>query len=465
MPTAYDLLVRYLRVVTSVFFRTVEVVGLEHVPATAPVVFVGNHPNSLLDPVLLVTTCRRRLSFAAKDTLFRGPLPVRVALNVLGAVPVRRRQDHAGAAGDAAVDNASMFQALFEVLERGGACGIFPEGISHSGSELAPLKTGAARIALGASQRQPENPVHVVPCGLSYHRRTRMRGQVLVQFGPPLIIDAERRAAHHVDERAAVRQLTDDIETALRALTINAKDFRTLHVLDTVRRLYVPPDHRLSLAQRAELSRRFLQRYEAFQHEPQVQELYVRVSRYADDLEVLNLSDEQVRVRPSRRAWLGGLLRHVGLIVFLLPLALPGLLLHSPLLIAAIVAGDGLTPRSDVIATTKMMILTLLVPLVYALILAVVLLSVTPPLAYYVAGALAVCLPMSGLASIRVLERQSALRRGLATLVSLVVLPKALDELRERRLALRQTVVEAVDAFAAPDLPRMFPSKPPPPPP
>ena len=209
-------------------------------------------------------------------------------------------------------------------------------------------------------------------------------------------------------------------------------------MLDTVRRLYVPPDHRLSLAQRAELSRRFLQRYEAFQHEPQVQELYVRVSRYADDLEVLNLSDEQVRVRPSRRAWLGGLLRHVGLIVFLLPLALPGLLLHSPLLIAAIVA---------------------------ALILAVVLLSVTPPLAYYVAGALAVCLPMSGLASIRVLERQSALRRGLATLVSLVVLPKALDELRERRLALRQTVVEAVDAFAAPDLPRMFPSKPPPPPP
>jgi glycerol-3-phosphate O-acyltransferase/dihydroxyacetone phosphate acyltransferase len=457
---AYRLLVQFLSLVTSVFFRTIEVVGLEHIARDAPVIFVGNHPNSLLDPLLVVTTCRRRLSFAAKDSLFKGPLPIRVVLKVMGAVPVKRRMDHATKSGGAApLDNESMFAALFDVLEQGGACGIFPEGISHSGSELAPLKTGAARIALGASKRNPQRPVHVVPCGLSYHRRTRMRGQVLVQFGPPLVIDAGRLSAHEADERGAVRALTDDIDAALRALTINASDFRTLHVLDTVRRLYVPPGERLSLAQRGELSRRFLSRYESIQSEAPVRELYEAVSRYADDLEALGLSDAQLSEPPSRGRWCKRVLRHLGLIVFLAPLALPGFLLHSPLLLAAVIAGEGLTPRKDVIATTKMMVLTLLVPLVYGLILGVVLLTVAPPGSYYLAGTLGVLLPMSGLATIRVLERQAALRRGVVTLFSLLVLPRAIERLRQRREELRQRIWSAVEAYAPPDMQRMFESE------
>ena len=49
-----------------VFFRQVEVVGLEHVPATGAVIFAGNHPNSLIDPILILVTCGRVVHFAAK---------------------------------------------------------------------------------------------------------------------------------------------------------------------------------------------------------------------------------------------------------------------------------------------------------------------------------------------------------------------------------------------------------------
>src|SRR5690606_22028081 len=124
-------------------------------------------------------------------------------------------------------------------------------------SELAPLRTGAARIAFGAARTRAAaagagaEAVRVVPCGLTYHRRTRMRGRVLVQFGAPLRIDEARLAAWAQDERGAVRALTEELDSALRALTINAPDFETLRVLDAVRRLYTPAGRPLSLADQA----------------------------------------------------------------------------------------------------------------------------------------------------------------------------------------------------------------------
>ena len=69
---AYRILAWFLRVVTKVFFRQIEVAGLEHVPKDGAVLFAGNHPNSLIDPILIITTCGRKVHFAAKDALFKG---------------------------------------------------------------------------------------------------------------------------------------------------------------------------------------------------------------------------------------------------------------------------------------------------------------------------------------------------------------------------------------------------------
>ena len=123
---AYRLVRGLLRLIVSVFFRQAQVVGAGQIPAEgeAAVIFAGNHPNSLLDPVLIVTTCGRTLHFAAKDVLFKGRL-LRVVLRALGAVPIRRRQDH----GDGAVDNQAAFESLFAVLAMGRSMGIFPEGM------------------------------------------------------------------------------------------------------------------------------------------------------------------------------------------------------------------------------------------------------------------------------------------------------------------------------------------------
>ena len=139
-----------------VFFRNVHCVGLENVPPHGtPVIFAGNHPNSLIDPVLIVTTCGRIVHFAAKDKLFQWPLAP--FLRALGCVPIARKVDH----GDRKRSNDHALAALTHVLGEGRCMGIFPEGLSHDQSSIQRLRTGCARIALQAARDGLENAMDV----------------------------------------------------------------------------------------------------------------------------------------------------------------------------------------------------------------------------------------------------------------------------------------------------------------
>ncbi len=460
----YRAVVGFLTLVTRVFFRSVEVSGLENVPADGPVIFVGNHPNSLLDPVLVITTCRRPVAFAAKETLFKGPL--NPFLKALGAVPIKRRQDQVpGAAEDAPaadaparVDNSEAFSALHAVLEGGGAFGIFPEGISHTRPELAPLKTGAARIALGAADKGV--PVRIVPVGLTYRRRDRMRSRVLVQFGPPLVVEpapaaeAEESAESSLDR---ARRLTGRIGQALRAQTINAADFETIRVLDGVRRLYKPDNVDLTLAQRAELMRRFINHWERFRHEPEIRAFYGDVESYLLSLRALGLTDTDLRGDPTslinRAAFV---IKHLVFSLVLVPAAIPGVVIHAPVLVAAVWAGQALTSRGDVRATIKMCAATLLTLAAYAVVAGLVLVRVPPPGGLAAAGTTLLALLLSGYATIRVLEKQSELRRGLSTLLALLHLDDEIARLAAERERLRARLLGLIDAYLGEDVPRII---------
>src|SRR5205823_4075173 len=73
-PMTRRLIVSILRFAMRVYFRRVEVLGAEHVPAKSPVIFVLNHPNALVDPAVLLCLTPRRVSFLAKAPLFRMPV-------------------------------------------------------------------------------------------------------------------------------------------------------------------------------------------------------------------------------------------------------------------------------------------------------------------------------------------------------------------------------------------------------
>src|SRR5213082_3698124 len=156
-----------LRMLIRIFFRRIEVTGVERVPAQGPVLFVLNHPNGLVDPAFLLCLAPRRVSLLAKAPLFRMPV-IGSFCRAFDAIPVHRRQD---ASSDPS-QNRETFDTARAVLARGGAIAIFPEGTSHSDPKLRPLKTGAARIAFGAAGALGDaSPIRIVPVGLYYRAK------------------------------------------------------------------------------------------------------------------------------------------------------------------------------------------------------------------------------------------------------------------------------------------------------
>src|SRR5580692_4975034 len=141
-----DRLMRSLaRVLVHVFFRRVDIDHPERIRKSGPTVLVANHRNGLVDGLLLMAALDRYPRFLGKATLFRIPV-LWPFLKLGGVVPIHRAQDGVSTAG-----NTGAFAVPNRLLARGGMVAVFPEGISHDEPELQPLRTGAARIALGAS--------------------------------------------------------------------------------------------------------------------------------------------------------------------------------------------------------------------------------------------------------------------------------------------------------------------------
>ena len=201
------------------YYRDIEVRGLEHLPDDGPALVAGNHPNALVDALVIGCTLERPVTLTAKATLLDNPI-TRVLLRLAGVVPLRRASD-VRTGGDGVLDpsrNANAFSAVLDTLAAGGLVLLFPEGKSHSEPSLAPLKTGLARIAIMAHEER-NLLIPMVPIGLTFERKWEPRSRVLMQIGTPIVVtDAIAQSAN------AVEQLTDRIDAGLRQITLN---FRT----------------------------------------------------------------------------------------------------------------------------------------------------------------------------------------------------------------------------------------------
>ena len=214
--TAYSSLRRLIALVLQLYFVEIQSTGAERVPRDGAIIFAANHPSSIMDTALLGTQVPRQIHYLARSGLFDNPLVARV-LDACGAIPIYRAQDGGG-------DNRAMFARAFEVLQRGDCLGIFPEGQNSGERHLLPIKTGAARIALGALDGDEAlDEVWVVPVGINFEDRDQFLSSVLLRFGEP--IPASRWRTQHAEAPVeAARGLTDAIERGLHEVAVHITD-------------------------------------------------------------------------------------------------------------------------------------------------------------------------------------------------------------------------------------------------
>jgi 1-acyl-sn-glycerol-3-phosphate acyltransferase len=207
------------------FFRRIEVEARHNVPPVGPVLFVPNHSNALVDPLVIMTSVRREVTITAKNVLARNPL-LRWLMAAMGVVTFHRRSD-VGKGADLR-QNVRSLQLCREILAGGGAVCIFPEGVSHSDPRLRGFHLGPARIALDYL-RKDGNPcrLRIVPVGMLYTEKHRFRSDVWLRFGLP--IDVARWAA--ANPQAGPAELTADLQARVQALTLNYESRRESAIL------------------------------------------------------------------------------------------------------------------------------------------------------------------------------------------------------------------------------------------
>lgn len=214
----------------DLFYRRKVIDG--HIPEGGPVLLVANHPNALLDPVLVTNSTARRVRMLAKAPLFTMP-GISLLVKGLDSLPVYRSKDGADTSA-----NAKTFRAVEDALLGGSCVLIFPEGISHDEPTVQPLKTGAARMAIGAWRRGAKDIV-IVPVGLTYADKLRYRSTAAVDIGPPIVVGDYIAAdgtdgVVDVDDRDAARRLTDAVFAGLLKETINVQSWEDMRLLDAV---------------------------------------------------------------------------------------------------------------------------------------------------------------------------------------------------------------------------------------
>jgi glycerol-3-phosphate O-acyltransferase/dihydroxyacetone phosphate acyltransferase len=524
----YSIIRLLFTLITNIFFRDMEVVGLEHIPMDGPVIFVGNHQNQFVDGGILVVHIPRPIRFIIAEKSLRrrivGPLA-----RLLESIPVRRPQDYAKA-GQGTVssrgseiegkgtkftaqlkhgelllvngitkegeeipkvtqiiddthikvsppfeesftdmnykiipklDQSQVYEAVWDALEEGTCIGLFPEGGSHDRTGLLPLKAGVALMALGAMSRKPGLKVRIVPCGLNYFQGHRFRSFVVVEFGKPIEVDSDLVEKYRTDKRTACSQLLNTVERSLYSVTLNAPDLATLQAIQLGRRLYQPLGVEITPEQYLELTRRFAEGYIRFKDQPAIRHLMETTMRYKTMLDHYGLRDYQVAVGGAIPASLldraSLLFGRVIVMTLLLVLALPGAVLHMPIVIPAKLlairharqakrASTVKIEGRDVIASYKILVSMVLLPLLYICYSSVV-------GHYYGAmwGALTllVILPVVGYASMRLVEIGWELWRSTFPLF-LSLLPGGNtyhQELKKMREELKKEIRKVVETY------------------
>nr|WP_234037137.1 MULTISPECIES: lysophospholipid acyltransferase family protein [Leucobacter] len=184
--------------------------GAENIPATGPVIIVGNHL-SVIDSFFMPTMIDRRVYFLAKSDYFTGKglkgWLVKSFMTAVGQLPIDRS---GGKASEASLNTG------LSVLDRGDVLGIYPEGTRSPDARLYRGRTGVARLVL-------ESGAVVVPVVMIDTEKAMPIGAKVPKIrrigtvvGKPL--DFSRFSGMSAD-RFVLRSVTDEIMLEIQKLS------------------------------------------------------------------------------------------------------------------------------------------------------------------------------------------------------------------------------------------------------
>lgn len=207
----YGFLRQIIKVALFFFFKKIVVSGKENRVNEGPLIIASNHPNTLMDPLIIASLMKQQIGFLANAGIFANKFLARV-LRFFNVIPVFRKKD---VAPGQKADNKYSFLKCHEFFDQKGTILIFPEGESYYELKLREIKTGTARIALSyESLKGLDQNLKILPIALDYSDSIQFRSMVSVTIDEPISIQ-EFRKDFKDREADAVAGLTDTIRQKL----------------------------------------------------------------------------------------------------------------------------------------------------------------------------------------------------------------------------------------------------------
>jgi glycerol-3-phosphate O-acyltransferase/dihydroxyacetone phosphate acyltransferase len=369
-----------------------------------------------------------------------GPL-----VRALDSLPAYRQQD----AGEDVTRNRETFEAARKLLLSGGTIGICPEGVSHNEPRLKPLKTGAARIALGASSSGNQIDLKIIPVGLYYTEKTTFRSSALLRFGEPITVHAVELESDGAPPREAVHALRKQIEESLRDVMLHAEHDEAIGLVERVEQIFSADelgvdDDEQSLARTLQLRQRLMEGYGLLRTRSpkRIAAIDVRVNRLQSELAQAGIDPFDLSLPASAAQTVSGLIAQFAISILLAPFAIVGAMLHYPAYrLAGYLARTLSRGEQDVLSTFKIIAALLLFPLTWV----VIGLVTWAYLGWIAALGALVVVPICGYVAIRFTEELDRFSGGFQALMLFLLRRRWFLRLLAERAAIRKEILALRD--------------------
>jgi 1-acyl-sn-glycerol-3-phosphate acyltransferase len=428
------------------FFRKIQIIGEQNIPQ-GPVIFAINHPNNLIDSIVVAYAIERKIHYLATAQLFRNRI-LSLFLHNAGVIPVYRKQDDASHGQK----NVSTFEACYEILNNGGAIGIYPEGTTHAEPRVRKIKTGAARIALEAENLH-HSGIQLVPVGLNFSVRKSFRSEVIVSIGAPIAAKAylDKYSSQPIE---TVEELTAELQRCLENEVIHVDQPEMDHLVREIEDIYKGELIRDLIEIRGQnkdeinsfrLSKRLIAGIAFFnQHNPDlIRALKTEILAYNNRLRKVKLQDEFIQKMTTNPITYRAFLLRVILMLLALPPGIYGAVNHFlPYQLSRWISRK-IAKRETDYATVRILCGIILYTFFYVVQIYVVLRW----LGLIRAAIYGFTLPMSGAFAYYYWEKFRAMREDFRSFFVLLTRKRLLSHLIRQRAQLIETMDQAKEEY------------------
>lgn len=219
----YHIIKIYIRTGLFFYFKQITVFGTENIPKKGAVLFVSNHKNALIDPLLIATSTIRNIHFLTRASAFKIKL-VKWILSTVNMLPIYRLRD----GKETLVKNNEIFNTCYNVLGKKRSLLIFPEGTHDIRRWVRPLSKGFTRITFGALDHNTDLELKIVPIGLNYSKADKFAESVSIFYGEPIHVNPYWNKDDMNTSTAALKKIVSE---KMKEVTTHIEDQENYEVI------------------------------------------------------------------------------------------------------------------------------------------------------------------------------------------------------------------------------------------